>query len=260
MPQGKITLHNTDGSQLIHIGKELVKNQNGAIVGEKIVDYLIINEENGNILPDTNRTFMMNWYGFARESISADGSVVINYETPGAYYSRIAREESGFLYPWEKLALNHTVKGLTARIDLSYINPVTLQSVVHNPEVPLTVEYDEIIKTWNTGLITPILLIVLPLWWFIIWRRRDSDDDIMSGSGNDEIAVLERARAVIFAREATRAAGTIKKPIAKKTTTPVAPTAPIKKTVAKKPVATEKAIPAKKTVAKKTPTTVSKEV
>jgi hypothetical protein len=62
VPEGKITLHETDGTQLTHIGKELVKNQNGVIVGEKIVDYLTINEEDGNVLPGTNRTFMMNWY------------------------------------------------------------------------------------------------------------------------------------------------------------------------------------------------------
>ena len=70
----------------------MVKNDNGAIIGEKIVDYLPINEENGAILPGTNRIFTMSWHGFAHEYITESGSVGIIFESPGEYYSRLATE------------------------------------------------------------------------------------------------------------------------------------------------------------------------
>lgn len=70
----------------------MIKNENGAIIGEKIVDYLPINEENGAILPGTNRIFTMSWNGFAHEYITVSGAVGINFESPGEYYSRITKE------------------------------------------------------------------------------------------------------------------------------------------------------------------------
>ena len=117
---------------------------------------------------------------------------------------------------------------------------MTHQSVDTNPNIPLTVEYDEIVKTWNTGLATPILLIVLPIWWYIIWRRRryhyNSHEILVGTDGDDEIAVLERARAVMFAREATRAADTTKKTAPKKVTTKTTEktATPVKKPARKK--------------------------
>lgn len=156
----------------MRIGKEVIKNENGAIIGEKIVDYLTINEENGNVLPNTNRTFMMDWYGFARENISADGKIYITYETPSEHYSRIAREESGYLYPWEKLALIHMRRTITARVDLSYTDPVTQTIISRNYDLPIQIESDEIAKTYNTGLLTPLIALLLIWWWIAIWRRR----------------------------------------------------------------------------------------
>jgi hypothetical protein len=254
IPSGKITLYTADGMQLTRIGKELIKNENGAIVGEKIVDYLTINEENGNVLPDTNRTFMMNWYGFARESIGSDGKVSISYETPDVYYSRIAREESGYIYPWEKLTIKNVVRKLMARVDLSYMDPVTKTIVSRNYDIPITIESEEVTKVYNTGLLTPLVIIGLVWWWISIYRRRqyhyNSHSTLIADDGDDEIAVLERARAVMFAREATRAATIAKKkPITKKS---IAKTASIVKTPAKKPITKKSDTPVtvKKPVAK----------
>ncbi len=92
---------------------------------------------------------MMNWYGFAQESVSSTGAVTVSYETPGAYYTRLTREKSGFLYPWEKYAVRHTTKELEVHIELSYFDPVKKQTMSSNSVIPFIVEYDEVTKTWN---------------------------------------------------------------------------------------------------------------
>jgi hypothetical protein len=198
-PEWKITLHEEDGTQLKNIGKELIINDNGAIIGEKIVDYITINEEQWNVLPWSNRTFEMDWSGFAREYITASGTIAINYETPGSYYSRISREDQGYIYPWEKLTISHTTKKLTAKVDMSYINPLTKTPVPQNSEIPLTIEYDEIIKTWNTGFIW-IFALTAYIIFYLRKRRRakwDKKSKNIDSIINNEIEVLEIAKAQI---------------------------------------------------------------
>jgi hypothetical protein len=262
IPEGKITLYTADGTQLMRVGKEVIKNENGAIIWEKIVDYLTINEEDGNVLPSTSRTFTMNWYGFARENIGTDGKAYISYETPSQHYSRIAREESGYIYPWEKLARIHIARMLTARVDISYMDPVTRTIVSRNYDLPIRMESDEVVKTYNTGLLTPIVIIGSIWLWTVVWRRRryhyNSHNILIAENGDDEIAVLERARAVMFAKEATRAAISSQKniiPKISKTKKIVTKDSIVQKTT----VASNPGKPTnKKTVAKKISATVQK--
>ena len=216
IPEWKITLHEPDGTQLKNIGREMVKNDNGAIIGEKIVDYLLINEENGAILPGTNRIFTMSWNGFAHEYITASGSIGIIFESPGTYYSRITKENQWYLYPWEKLIVSHTKKQINAKVHLGYANPVSKEMVIKDSEVPIAVEYDEIVKSWNTGLLFIVFIVLLLL--YIIFRRRKKQPRKEIRDTSDEIAALEQAQSLMFAKMAAKLekAG-IKKTIRNKT-------------------------------------------
>ena len=89
-PTGKITIYDMDGTQLTRIGKEIIRNTNGVYMGERIVDHLPINTEDGNVLPNTSRTFTVNWQGFAYEYTNLDGTRAIEYESPSEYYTRIS--------------------------------------------------------------------------------------------------------------------------------------------------------------------------
>jgi hypothetical protein len=114
----------------------------------------------------------VNWFGFAHETIGADRNVTVVYETPGEYYARQAREDRSYLMPWEKLALKHISKPLIAKVYISYINPISGSTIERNQDIPVTVEYDEIARVYNTGILTPLIVLGLLIWWIIIWRRR----------------------------------------------------------------------------------------
>lgn len=288
VPTGKITLYNTDGTQLLHIGKEIIKNQAGAIIGERVVDYLTINDGEGNVLPGTDRVFTTEWLGFAQESRWADGRSIVSYKTPWEYYSNLA-QSTGFIYPWEKLSLEHITLPLEAQVDLSYINPLTKEIVNRNSKIPITVQYDQITKTLNTGLISTVAIIGSIL-YLGFWRRRSLTEEVISHlvSASDEISVLEEARSSLMSRHSTKITTSSKNSPVKKVTpakpvekpagasmkksppqTKETPAKPVKKAPRKIPATENKTTskststraPAKKTVVKKTPVTktVSKE-
>ena len=199
-PEWNITLHEKDWTQLLNIGKELIINENWAIIGEKIVDYITINEEWWNVLPNTNRIFTMNWNWFAHEYITSSGNIWINYESPGVYYSRLSKENEWYVYPWQKLALVHSSKTLTAKVNLSYINPITNERVFKNSEVPIEIQYNEVKKTWNTWLLCILFTISFIIWWHRRKLRKNHHNGRFDSFMNDEIRALERAQTMIYGK------------------------------------------------------------
>ncbi len=157
-PVGQVRLYEQDGTPLTSIGREYIKNEYGAPIGEIAVDYIPINSEGGSALPGIDRLYEINWFGFARETIGPDRNVVVTYETPGEYYARISRENNTYLFPWEKLTLQRTKKPLIAKISISYINPINKATIERNQDVSVVVEYEEVVRGFNTGILTPIFL------------------------------------------------------------------------------------------------------
>ena len=78
-----------------------------------------------------------------------------------------------------------------------------------NSIIPVTIEYDEVVKTWNAGSIA-ITSFLLLLFWFVLRRRRKHQPKINKKQAiettQSEIEALEQARAVMFAKEAARIA------------------------------------------------------
>lgn len=62
-PIGRIELYDEDGRLLKKIGKESIRSPEGLFLGEKIVDYLPVNDEGGSVLPDgeRKRIYTVNW-------------------------------------------------------------------------------------------------------------------------------------------------------------------------------------------------------
>lgn len=68
-PIGQIELYDENGNLLKKVGKESIKTAEGLYVGERVVDYLPINDEGGSVLPDGDRRriYSVDWKGFAYE-------------------------------------------------------------------------------------------------------------------------------------------------------------------------------------------------
>jgi uncharacterized membrane protein len=112
--------------------------------------------------------------------------------------------------------MTHTHKKLDAKIYLGYMNPVTKEIVNKDSDVPITVEFDEVVKSWNTGLLFIIFIILLLI--YIISRRRKKPKKVTVDS-TDEIAALERAQSIMFAKMAAKLEKSeIKKTIRKSST------------------------------------------
>lgn len=82
-PTGKVYIFDENDVQLEKVGKESIVDENGVYVGEQIVNYLPINDERGSVLPNTERTYEVNWSGFGYEERDpTTGKYTIKFETP----------------------------------------------------------------------------------------------------------------------------------------------------------------------------------
>jgi len=248
-PTGKIYLYDENGNQLKKVGKESIVDENGVYIGEIIVDYLPINNERWSVLPNTERTYLVEWLGFwYEERDPITGQLAIQFESPWKYYTRITEEGMQFIYPWERLSIKKVQKDVLAKIEISYFDVSKNTDISETMEVPLRIEYIYIAKTLNYGMLVLILFIIFFAWIFI--RKRDKKIEVLEDANEyleDEITVLERARDTHKAKNTKITPVTTTKKSAKtKTTAKTSPTEEKKKSPTKKPVA-------KKSAPKKTP-------
>lgn len=68
-PTGKIELIDENGDTLKDIGKEAMVTPAGAFIGEKMVDYIPVNDGLGNVLPKSERRFESTWEGFGYQYV-----------------------------------------------------------------------------------------------------------------------------------------------------------------------------------------------
>jgi len=78
-PQGSIVLKNMFGTPIARVGEELVLNSAGAVTGTKLVDYIPVNDGNGNVLPNSSRVFVKKWYGYGSPVVDSEGARSIEW-------------------------------------------------------------------------------------------------------------------------------------------------------------------------------------
>lgn len=119
-PTWKITLVDEDGKIIKNVWKEVIQNNFGLVIWEKIVNYLPINDVKGNVLPDTKRDFISYWKGFPYEAYDIEGKKIIKYWSPQEYYSANNISSNQVLMPWERVAERISTKTVQAQFDLTY--------------------------------------------------------------------------------------------------------------------------------------------
>jgi len=176
-PTWKVVLKDENGI-IKAVGREVIANDRGAIVDQKIVDYVPINDIWGNILPQTKRIFESKWEWFPYKTFDDEWNPIINYWSPSEYYTLKNKDEAGFLMFWERVSENRTHKDITADIELIYYdedgNPIEF-----NTAKTFSVQYIEQVVSINPYVVLWLLLIAAAIlltlwaikWWIILFKK-----------------------------------------------------------------------------------------
>lgn len=171
-PNGKIILKDENGKQIKWVGKELILNDNGAIIGEKIVDYIPINDIWWNVLPQTNRTFEWEWKWFPYKTYDDEWNEIIRYSNPSDYYSEQNFRENTVLNFWERVLERKNEKTVTAQVEVSY-EDINGEDVEFNSAEEFTIEYVDTYVWLNKYVVTSggFILFIGSI-FYIIWYFR----------------------------------------------------------------------------------------
>ena len=167
-PKWSITLIDENWKIIKWIWKEVVKNDNWAVIWHEIVDYVPINDNWWSVLPWTDRNFKSEWKWFPYKTYDSNWDPVINYWTPEEYYTKKNIQERTFLYPWERIneRLNH--EKIKADINFSYIDN-NWKLIEFNSAKEFYIDYKEQYIGLNPyALIFALIFIIL----WILFRRK----------------------------------------------------------------------------------------
>ena len=119
-PTGKIELVDDTGEVLKNVGKEALITPEGVFIGEKLVDYLPVNDGLGNVLPNSERRFESLWQGFGYPVVNDDGTKAVKFRTLSEYYADKAAEKLQYLKFYQNVHIRTVSRKITANLSLSY--------------------------------------------------------------------------------------------------------------------------------------------
>ncbi len=179
-PKWKITIQDENGNVIKRVGEETVKNDDGIIVGKKIVDYIPINDEWGNVLPWSNRKFSQNWKGFPYKKIDENGETVIDYKNIGDYYTEKNLKDKNILMMWEKIKTREKNEKMKANIDISY-KWKDNEDIDFNSAKDFNVNYTEQYIGINWLIVWPAWIIFFIFFIIFIIKRRKKVEEKVQG-------------------------------------------------------------------------------
>lgn len=166
-PTGKIELVDEDGEVLKNIGKEALVNPAGAFVGEKMVDYIPVNDGLGNVLPKSERRFESSWEGFWYSELQPDGTKIVKFKNLTAYYADRAAEKRAYLQFWESIHTRTVNKNITANLTLSYEWKDKVKKDFRDSK-KITVQYEEQYVGLNYLTIAIIIILIGGFSYYIL--------------------------------------------------------------------------------------------
>jgi hypothetical protein len=195
LPVGRIEIIDENGLPLKSIGKESIRSPEWAFIWEKIVDYLPVNDEGGNVLPGSDRLFTISWKWFAYETIDG-GKSVIKFLPPQEHYKQEQSNQSPYLLPWEKYRVVSVSKVLKAKVYIEY-KGANNTPVPYETEEDIAVDYQVLEKSINYGAILILVWALLLIWvikLLLWWGRRIDLLEEEVGYLEAEVDELEKGR------------------------------------------------------------------
>lgn len=169
-PKGQIIIFNEKWERIEKIWVKDILSPNGVKTWEEIVDYLPINDENGNVLPNSTRKFIVNWKGFAEKVYEK-----INFLSLQDKVSLEKEELTKDIKPWETIKEVNVTKKYKAQINLSYIWKDWKQNEF-NWEKEFNVTYKQVQKVLSIYVIIWwILIAVFIVYYFTIWKKKTEE-------------------------------------------------------------------------------------
>jgi hypothetical protein len=186
-PNWKITLYDENDKVIEQVWTENILNENWVIIWQKIVDYLPINEELWNVLPNSQRVFYQTWKWFPYETHDESWKVIIKYWSPSEYYSKKSKVSVTTIYPWQRIKTKLEFKKIKSITHLSYEkNNWELEEFNLTKDFFIKYKYEYIWYNPYFFIYLAIFLIVIWFFWFIIllirkkkcpycWKRIDKN-------------------------------------------------------------------------------------
>lgn len=177
-PEGKIEITDEDGNTFKKIGKKIIVNEAWAIIWEEIVDYIPVNEQWGNVLPQTTRDFETEWQWFPYEWFDENGQKITKYKDLWEYYTERNMWDRNFLMFWEKEKQRENQKKLTANIKLTY-QWSNDEDIEYSSAEDFYVSYTERYIGYNWRVMIPLIIlsIIFSFWFIIAWKRRKDKEE-----------------------------------------------------------------------------------
>jgi hypothetical protein len=137
----------------------MVINDKWAIVWERIVDYIPINDVWGVVIPGSSRKFKCEWKWFPYRDYDKNWEPIIKYWNPDEYYTRQNLWKSKILMPWEKIKERKVNKIITADFNLKY-KWLDWKDIEFNSAKEFPVEYKEKYVDINYYVLCPLLALL----------------------------------------------------------------------------------------------------
>jgi hypothetical protein len=171
-PTGKITLKDEDGRQISQIWKQVILNDNWAIIWERIVDFIPINDIGWNVLPQTKRVFEWEWKWFPYKTYDDQWNEIVRYWSPDEYYSQKNIPENTILNFWERILERSNKKKVTADIHIAYTD-LNGEEIEFNSAEDFYIEYVDTYVWFNKYIIlVSSFLGIFIIFFFYIWYRK----------------------------------------------------------------------------------------
>lgn len=162
IPQGEVTLWNTNGTQISNIATINVSETSSGTLS----DAILINPDKKILPAHETHNFEIFWQGFGDQYIDATSQLpVTEFQTLTNIFQNKDNYNVSF---YEKAVLRKQIFLVTAKTKMNFVNPEDGSEVEKEmPDLALEIPYQTIEKTLNIGLVVNlgiILILALVLW------------------------------------------------------------------------------------------------